>query len=68
MSAPSIKDSTAEMRRAYVAEAWKCLHDCEMCGKCRVLRGREAEFLYADYLEGNREYMDVTKEIRNINY
>ena len=56
------------MRRAYVAEAWKCLHDCEMCGKCRVLRGREAEFLYADYIEGNREYMDVTKEIRNINY
>ena len=51
MSAPSIKDSTAEMRRAYVAEAWKCLHDCEMCGKCRVLRGREAEFLYADYIE-----------------
>lgn len=68
MSAPSIKDSTAEMRIAYVAEAWKCLHDCEMCGKCRVLRGREAEFLYADYIEGNREYMDVTKEIRNINY
>ena len=68
MSAPSITDSTAEMRRAYVAEAWKCLHDCEMCGKCRVLRGREAEFLYADYIEGKREYMDVTKEIRNINY
>ena len=68
MSAPSIKDSTAEMPRAYVAEAWKCLHDCEMCGKCRVLRGREAEFLYADYIEGKREYMDVTKEIRNINY
>ena len=68
MSAPSIKYSTAEMRRAYVAEAWKCLHDCEMCGKCRVLRGREAEFLYADYIEGKREYMDVTKEIRNINY
>lgn len=68
MSAPSIKNSTAEMRRAYVAEAWRCLHDCEMCGKCRVLRGREAEFLYADYIEGKREYMDVTKEIRNINY
>lgn len=68
MSAPSIKDSTAEMRRAYVAEVWKCLHDCEMCGKCRVLRGREAEFLYADYIEGKREYMEVTKEIRNINY
>lgn len=68
MSAPRIIDSNSEMRRAYVTEAWKCLHDCEMCGKCRVLRGREAEFLYADYIDGKREYMDVTFEIRNNNY
>ena len=65
MSAPKIDNSTREERRAYVREAWRCLHDCEACGKCRVLRGRVAEFVYADYIEGKREYMDVTLELRN---
>ena len=26
-------NSAKEERRAYVHEAWKCLHDCETCGK-----------------------------------
>jgi hypothetical protein len=65
MSAPHIEDSTKEERRAYVLEAWKCLHDCEACGKCRILKGRDAELLYVDYIDGNRSYMDVTLEIRN---
>ena len=49
-------------------EAWKCLHDCEACGKCRILKGWDAETLYADYIEGKRGYMDVTLEIRNRSY
>ena len=65
MIPPKIEESTQEGRRAYVIEAWKCLHDCEACGKCRVLKGRDAELLYADYIEGVRTYMDVTLEIRN---
>ena len=68
MSAPGIENSTKEERRAYVREAWKCLHDCEACGKCRVLRGRVAEIVYADYIEGKREYMDITLELRNRSY
>ena len=60
--------STKEERRAFVMEAWKCLHDCESCGKCRVLKGKDAETLYADYIEGERTYMDVTLDIRNNNY
>ena len=51
-----------------MAEAWKCLHDCEACGKCRILRGKDAEVLYADYIEGKRSYMDVTLEVRNRSY
>ncbi len=39
--------------------------DCEACGKCRILKGRDAETLYADYIEGKRSYMDITLEIRN---
>lgn len=68
MTAPKIEDSTSEERKAYVVEAWRCLHDCEVCGKCRILRGRDAEILYADYIEGTRDYMDITLKIRNSNY
>ncbi len=65
---PKIKESTKEERRAYILEAWKCLNDCEACGKCRILRGRDVETLYADYINGLREYIDITLEIRNNNY
>lgn len=68
MTAPAIEQSTKEERRAYVLEAWKCLHDCESCGKCHILKGRDAETLYADYIEGKRHYMDITLEIRNKSY
>ncbi len=65
MQAPKIDNSTKKERLAYVLEAWKCLHDCEVCGKCRILKGWDAETLYADYIEGKRNYMDITLEIRN---
>lgn len=68
MIPPVIEQSSREERRAYVADAWKCLHDCESCGKCHVLKGKDAETLYADYIEGLRSYMDVTLEIRNSSY
>ena len=58
MIPPRIEQSTKE----------ECLHDCESCGKCRVLKGKDAETLYADYIEGERTYMDVTLDIRNNNY
>ena len=65
MQTPKIDNSTKEERRAYVLDAWKCLHDCEVCGKCRILKGWDAETLYTDYIEGKRSYMDITLEIRN---
>ena len=68
MTPPKIEKSTVQERKAYVQEAWKCLHDCEACGKCRVLRGKDPEILYADYINGTRSYMDVTLEIRNRSY
>ena len=42
MQPPKIDNSTKEERLAYVLEAWKCLHDCEACGKCRILKGRDS--------------------------
>ena len=68
MKAPDIESSTVEQRRTYVAEQWRCLHSCELCGKCSILRGRDAEIVYADYIDGKRGYMDITFEIRSINY
>lgn len=66
MQPPKIDTSTKEERRAYVLEVWKCLHNCEECGKCSILKGWDAETLYTDYIEGLRGYMDVTLEIRNL--
>lgn len=68
MRNPDVRHSTKEERLAYVIDAWKCLHDCETCGKCRILRGRDVETLYADYITGTRNYIDITLEIRNSNY
>lgn len=39
MIPPKIEQSTKEERGEYVLGAWKCLHDCEPCGKCRILKG-----------------------------
>lgn len=64
MQAPDIRNSTREERQAYVIEAWECLHDCESCGKCHILKGKDPETLYADYIEGKRSYIDITLEIR----
>ena len=64
MVPPDIAPSTREERLAYVRKAWECMHNCELCGKCRVLKGRDAETLYADYIDGKRTYLDVTLEIR----
>ena len=65
MIPPKIDQSTLEERLNYVSDVWKCLHDSEACGKCRILKGRDSETLYADYIEGKRSYMDITLEIRN---
>ena len=65
---PKIEDSTQEEREAYVINAWRCLHNCEACGKCHILKGKDAETLYADYINGKRSYMNITLEIRNKSY
>ena len=65
MTAPSIESSTREERLDYVLNEWKCLHNCELCGKCHVLKGQSEELLYADYIDGKRSYMDITLEIRS---
>ena len=68
MILPKIEQSTPDERRAHVLDAWRCLHDCEACGKCRILKGKDPETLYADYIVGKRTYMDITLDLRNKSY
>ncbi|MBO5894284.1 MAG: hypothetical protein J6Q33_00690 [Alistipes sp.] len=68
MTAPSIEYSTREERLSYVLDRWECRCSCELCGKCAILKGRDAEIVYEDYIEGKKSYRDITMEIRNYNY
>ncbi len=65
MTAPLIESSTRDERLAYVLDAWICLNNCILCGYWAVLKGRNEETLYADYIDGKRSYMDITLELRN---
>ena len=68
MIAPDIETSTREERLEFIRDEFKCLGNCPICGKCSFLRGREAEDLYADYIEGHRSFQDITAEHRNIGH
>ena len=68
MTPHSIEQSTSEELQVYVIDAWKCLHDCEMCGKSRILKGKDTETLYTDYIEGRCSYIDVKLSIINKSY
>ena len=67
MVTPDIETPTREERLEFIREEFKCLGNCPICGKCSFLRGREAEDLYADYIEGHRSFRDITAEHRNNN-
>ena len=54
MISPEIHNSTAEERRNYVLSQWECQNNCEACGRCKILRGIDAETLYAEYIAGKR--------------
>lgn len=61
---PDIDASTREERRAFVIDQWKCLHSCELCGKCHILRGAGEDVLFDEYINGKRPYADILMEIR----
>lgn len=67
MTPPSIHGSTRREREQYVIDAFRCISDCDNCGACQFLMGRPAEELYADYIEGRRDFREVTLEIRDGN-
>ena len=62
---PSITTSTREERAEFVRTQWECMHNCELCGKCHFLKGKNAEVLYHDYIEGKCSYLDITLKLRH---
>jgi hypothetical protein len=64
MRPPEINSSTVEERRQYIKKTFPCIADCDMCGICTAFRGKDPEIAYADYIEGRREYMEVSADYR----
>jgi len=65
MNAPDIDSSTQEERMTFIKEEFRCKGNCEICGNCAFLRGKEAEVLYEEYIAGNRSFREITIEHRN---
>lgn len=63
-SAPEITGSTEEERRVYIKNRFPCIADCDMCGLCKVFRGKDAETAYADYIKGIRTFMEVSEDYK----
>ena len=61
---PVIEESTIEERRAYIKERFPCIADCDMCGLCKVFRGKDAETAYADYINGDRSFAEVSEDYK----
>ena len=62
--APLIKESSVEERRTFIKEKYPCISDCDMCGLCKVFHGKDPEQAYADYIAGNRSFMEVSADYR----
>ena len=62
--APDIENSTVEERRIYVKEHFPCIADCDMCGLCKVLHGKDPEVAYDEYIKGMRTFKDVSEDYR----
>jgi hypothetical protein len=65
MLPPELGSSTKEERTKYIRDTFKCMADCDMCGLCAAFHGKEPEIAYADYIEGKREYMDVSADYKH---
>ena len=60
-NAPDITSSTQEERRRYIKERFPCIADCDMCGLCKVFRGKDAETAYKEYIDGEKSFLEVSE-------
>lgn len=64
MRPPKISDSTKEERQGCIREMFPCIGDCDSCGLCQIFHGKEPEIVFDDYIEGRREFLDISRECR----
>ena len=64
MIAPDIRDSSEEDRRKYINDRYPCISDCDMCGLCKVFRGKDPEVAYNDYIVGRRSFEEVFEDYK----
>ena len=64
MMAPDIKNSSEEERRKFIKNKFPCIADCDMCGLCKVFRGKDAEAAYNDYILGKRSFEEVSQDYK----
>lgn len=62
--APDIGRSTVEERRIYIKDRFPCIADCDMCGLCKVFRGKDPEVAYEDYIRGEKTFEAVSEYYR----
>ena len=63
-TAPDLEQSTMEERREYIKNWYPCISDCDMCGLCKVFRGKDPENAYDDYIKGKRSFVDVSADYK----
>ncbi|MBQ1736165.1 MAG: hypothetical protein II038_15070 [Lachnospiraceae bacterium] len=64
MQAPEIELSTEDERRKYIKDRFPCIADCDMCGLCKVFRGKDPEMAYNDYILGRRSFEEVSGDYK----
>lgn len=64
MIVPDIRDSSEEDRRKYIKDKYPCIADCDMCGLCKVFRGKDPEVAYNDYIVGRRSFEEVSEDYK----
>ena len=64
MQAPEIELSTEDERRKYIKDRFPCIADCDMCGLCKVSRGKDPEMAYNDYILGRRSFEEVSGDYK----
>ena len=62
--APDIENSSEMERRKYIKERYPCISDCDMCGLCKVFRGKDPEVAYNDYIVGRRSFEEVSEDYK----
>ena len=62
VTAPAIAGSTRDERESYIRHRYPCISDCDAGGICAVFRGKDPVVVYKDYIDGNREFMEIARE------